>query len=144
MVTITEEKLEDLTSKLRQKVDLGGYDGWDFDPLHMWAAEVVDQLRSDVATEQAMHGAWRKRAEDAETREIKAGDLLADTGMQLELAKIHLAELRDEIERLRAIQTLAIARQPPALTTTPIAAQKPLLPAELGEAQAAPLIGEDR
>ncbi len=72
MIVLTEEKLEQLTSRLRRKVDQGGYDGWDFDPLHMWAAEVIDQLRSDVATEQAMHRAWRKRAEEAEAQAVAA------------------------------------------------------------------------
>ena len=55
-----------LLVKLRQPVDQGGYDGFSADPLHIQAADRIEQLLAALGTEQTMHAAWRKRAEAAE------------------------------------------------------------------------------
>ena len=57
-----------LIKKLREPVDQGGYDGWHTDGLHIAAADRIQELLDALGTEQAMHRAWRKRAEEAEAR----------------------------------------------------------------------------
>lgn len=68
IVTLREPNYSSLTSKLREKVDEGGFDGWSEDKLHIAAAEAIERLLINVRTEQEMHNAWRKRAEESEAQ----------------------------------------------------------------------------
>jgi hypothetical protein len=63
-----EERDKALLAKLREPVDEGGYDGWYPDPLHVSAANRIEELLKWLSTEQSMHAAWRKRAEECEAQ----------------------------------------------------------------------------
>jgi hypothetical protein len=52
--------------KLREPVDQGGYDGWAPNTFHIAVADRLEELWVRYQTEQIMHLAWRKRAEEAE------------------------------------------------------------------------------
>jgi len=68
---------KELIEKLRMPVDQGGYDGFSTDPLHIQAADRIVQLLSALGTEQTMHAAWRKRAEECEREYMSSEDLHA-------------------------------------------------------------------
>lgn len=62
----TEARDKSLIAKLREPVDEGGFDGWYPDPLHVAAADRIEELLNWLGTEQSTHAAWRKRAEECE------------------------------------------------------------------------------
>lgn len=64
------EKFEALESRLRQLEDQGGFDGYEPDKLHVAAADAIKNLRDCSATNWSLYEAWRKRAEEAEAREV--------------------------------------------------------------------------
>lgn len=59
-----------LCERLRQPVDQGGYDGHAKDPWYCGIADRIEQLEIDLGTQMTMHGAWRKRGEQAEAEFI--------------------------------------------------------------------------
>jgi hypothetical protein len=59
-----------LIAKLKEPVDEGGFDGFHPHPLQVAAANRIQELLIALGTEQTMHRAWRKRAEEAEAKAI--------------------------------------------------------------------------
>lgn len=60
------DKDKNLLKKLHEPV-ADGFHGWYPDELHVAAARRIEELLGQLGTEQSMHRAWRKRAEEAES-----------------------------------------------------------------------------
>lgn len=73
------ESDKSLLERLRRPVPSGEYFFPDEpDVLHVQAANRIEQLLAELGTEQAMHTAWRKRAEEAEAAIIGGSAANAD------------------------------------------------------------------